>query len=391
MVKDDVTSIFLIAILLLLIGCSSGAEVEIPDDIKQLENLTVISPEAEPSHAIDFEQEAVFGGTEDVILGQIASVAVDNQGRVFIADRDQNIIHSYRPDGRYLRQLGNEGKGPGEFSSISILRHQHDQLYAQDFRQRRVNVYQLDSLQFSHAIPLSRKNRDIEELSGTYPASYFIRSDGKLLVDFSESLPREEGSSQRTLSFYVIDQEGKIVSDRIFQRQSREFIIDRSDNGIMFMAPPYGRKSLLSVGDNNKLYTSWTEDFLIKVHSSDGSYQKAIYRPYHNIELDLNEVVKEYDNKQQKNMLRNADNPSTWPAIDAMKVDDKSRLWISTITDNKDIYQWWVISSEGDLLAKFSWPRTRSIEVVKDGKVYTQETDEETGLEQIVKYRIELS
>jgi hypothetical protein len=127
----------------------------------------------------------------------------------------------------------------------------------------------------------------------------------------------------------------------------------------MFMALPYGRKSLLSVGDNNKLYTSWTEDFLIKVYNSNGSYQKAIYRPYSNTELDLNEVLKEYDNKQQKNMLRNADNPSTWPAIDAMKIDDKSRLWISTITDNNDVYQWWVISSEGALLAKFSWPRSR--------------------------------
>jgi predicted small lipoprotein YifL len=146
MVKGNVTSTFLILILLLLAGCSSKPEVEIPPDIKQLENLTVISPGTQPAYSINFNQNAKFGGTDEVILGQIASVAVDDQGRIFIADRDQNIIHSYRPDGRYIRQIGNEGKGPGEFSSISLLRYQHDQLYAQDFRQRRVNVYQLDSL-----------------------------------------------------------------------------------------------------------------------------------------------------------------------------------------------------------------------------------------------------
>lgn len=90
-------------------------------------------------------------------------------------------------------------------------------------------------------------------------------------------------------------------------------------------------------------------------------------------------------------LVRRADNPSTWPAINAMTVDDKSRIWVSTITDSKDSYQWWVVSDEGKLLVRFRWPRSRSIELVKDGSVYTRETDEETGVTQIVRYGISMS
>lgn len=39
----------------------------------------------------------------------------------------------------------------------------------------------------------------------------------------------------------------------------------------------------------------------------------------------------------------------------------------------------------------FTWPRCLQIEEIKNGKLYAREADEETGLQQIVRYRIEMN
>lgn len=67
MIWEDVVSVLTVSIILLLSGCSSSSNSEIPKQIKKLENLTVISPEEKPSHSIDFEREVEFGQTGDVI------------------------------------------------------------------------------------------------------------------------------------------------------------------------------------------------------------------------------------------------------------------------------------------------------------------------------------
>lgn len=85
------------------------------------------------------------------------------------------------------------------------------------------------------------------------------------------------------------------------------------------------------------------------------------------------------------------DLPQTWPVLTEMKIDDQDRLWIATTVENMNVYEWWVLdASDGSLWARFTWPRYKPIEVIKDGKLYTRETEKETGLEEIVRYNIEI-
>lgn len=86
-------NIFLL--LLFISGCSSDAEIDIPDHIASLENLIVIPENAEALHTIELERTAIYGDTDEVIVGQLGAVTVDEQGRVYLADRSQNLIHIY--------------------------------------------------------------------------------------------------------------------------------------------------------------------------------------------------------------------------------------------------------------------------------------------------------
>ena len=392
MIKNSIALVLTVFLILLLAGCSSEPDEEIPDDIKSLENLTVIPKDQEPSQTIDFKRNARFGETEEVVVGEIESIAVDDQERVFIADGGQNVIHAYKPNAQYLRKIGSEGKGPGEFTRIFSLRHQGNRLYAYDSEQDRINTFNLDSFTFSHAVPLTRENRDIEELSNTSPKSFYVSGNGKLLVSFIEyfSMGNEEDTDRSTL-FYWMDQEGNIVSDKVFEQKARKSITGTAGGGRVVVPAPFGRKSIFVGGPEDTFYGTWNEDFLIKKYNAKGEYRQAIYYPYSKSPLEIEDVLEKFDHEPIHDLIRNADRPDSWPAIHSMKVDDQSRIWVSTITDDLDSYQWWVISSEGKLLAKFTWPRSRSLEVVKNGSAYTHETDEETSVERIVRYGIEMS
>ena len=83
--------------------------------------------------------------------------------------------------------------------------------------------------------------------------------------------------------------------------------------------------------------------------------------------------------------------PGLWPAIDNLLVDDEHLLCVSTIVENFDICQWWILKASGELITKFEWPRDEPIEAIKNGKMYTRQTDEETGLEQVVRYNVEIN
>lgn len=385
----------LIPILLILVAaCSSAPATEVPEEIAELENLTIIPADVEPSKTIDFNRDAIYGDTEDVMLGSITSVAVDKEGRVFIADRDQNYIHVYESDGNYLQQVGSEGEGPGEFGNISRLNTDEEFLYGYDFSKRQVNVFQLESLEFSHTIPLLREDMDIEELSGAYPGAYYLRNDGTLLVGYSQpfrmNTDDENDDDERMTLYYQLDEDGNVVSDKVFEQRSSDYIMDRTDSYMVVLTPPYGRRSLLSVAEDDRIYSAWTEEFLVKIHNSDGSYERAIYYPYQKSDLDMSEVLADYEGDHRQ-MIRNDDSPPTWQAMNSLRVDDQNRMWISTITEDQEVYDWWIIDKEGELQAQFTWPRNRNLQEIKNGVVYTEETDEATGLEQVVKYSIELS
>lgn len=373
---------------LLLAGCSSP-EPKIPENVAGIENLTVIDPNINPPTGINFKKVAKYGDTEEVMIGRLANVTVDNQGRVFIADGELNYIHVFNADGTYLDSLGRQGKGPGEFGNIATINSDDTYLYAQDWSQRRLNLYDLGTMNFDRTISLSPKEQDIEALSGMYPSGFDVRSDGKFLISFGKPYGMDASEDdERKNPYYLMNKEGVFEKEKLFEQKVDEFLIYREGNSITFMTPSFVRKSLFETGPDDRIYTVWTENFLIKVHSPDGSYKRAYYMPYSKPPLDIAEVLKNYDSDRSRKMIRNADSPDTWPTINALKIDGNNRMWVSTFTDDLDSFDWYIINQEGELVGRFTWPQDKELITVNGNDLYTEETDEQTGLRQVVRYKI---
>lgn len=412
--------IFIFLILFLGgLSCKTKNNSKIPDHLNELENLTFIQLSIEPAFSIELIQEAVIddrdatqtwfnditsGGFPFGGAGWFAGLEVDDSGRIYVGNRSEKVIQVFNSRGKYLTNVGGEGNGPGEFKGISEIRIQSNQLYAFDFLQFRTTFFSLDSLKVDEVKDayLSR-SPDIAELTGWLYNGNKLIDDERFLVRYMDEYananvgtPKYNLDKPRPGRYYIVDREGKVVSEMLFELKSQKIITaDVGGRHLWNMAPvPFLNQPLVSISDDGHIVSGNSEESLIKMYAPNGDYLRAFYIPLEKKTILRDELLSMYGegDEENENLLTHAELPEKWPALGNILMDDENRLWVSTIPDSEDLtYEWWVLQDKGELLATFTWPGNRSIEKIKDGYLYALETEESTGQQTIVKYRIELN
>lgn len=386
-------------LFLFSVSCTNQVSNELPDFIKDLENLTIYSSDSEPDTEIEFVREQVYTDSGDELIGNIVGIVIDEQGRVFIADDQQHSILVFDADGNIVATIGREGQGPGEFQDINAISANSNRLYIFDDTLKRISVFSLDSLTLSSTFPINTGDVDhVEEVVSRLNQIYAL-GDNRLLVQYEEFPLQERIYGPPTqYRHYYMNEIGEFTSDAILQLPATKYLITAVDGDPGRLTASFLKSTLISVSQTGDIYTAWSDDFLIKVYDSEGDYLRAIYYPYENSMLDREGYIDQLElNQIMYQMYESADYPETWPALHYLFVDDENRLWVSTISSEENNYDWWVLSDKGRLLAKFKWPgqklnrNIQNLEVmdVKDGKLYVRE-ESPTGSQEIVRYRIEL-
>lgn len=85
-------------------------------------------------------------GNEQYIFGDITEIASDGRGGLYVFDRQVPIIRHYDRDGRFLRDVGRMGEGPGEYGDavLGMQLDRNGRLAVYDARNGRVNFYETD-------------------------------------------------------------------------------------------------------------------------------------------------------------------------------------------------------------------------------------------------------
>jgi len=82
---------------------------------------------------------------DESAFGRISDVAWDNRGRLLVVDDYMHHFKVFEADGSYVRTVGREGEGPGEFSTPSmIIVDANDSVYVWDDEQLRIHVFSPD-------------------------------------------------------------------------------------------------------------------------------------------------------------------------------------------------------------------------------------------------------
>ena len=76
------------------------------------------------------------------VLGDVVGLAVDEVGRIYVADGASQEVRVFDRQGDFLRRFGRRGVGPGEFRSLAgVAWHPSGVLLAMDFGTRRVTAF----------------------------------------------------------------------------------------------------------------------------------------------------------------------------------------------------------------------------------------------------------
>ncbi|MES2304849.1 MAG: hypothetical protein V4558_05050 [Gemmatimonadota bacterium] len=321
-------------------------------------------------------------------LNDPGAIVVDSKGNFYILDQKPATIKAYGSDGAFLRTIGKDGSGPGEFRQWGLLMIAHDTLVEHDPRQSRTSLFTTDG-QFirvwltlcCHSRPVSADDNGLISIPGSikidttagrkslFAGAGFVRfrldstvADTVLfptepvrkLWEFhnkqnnsSWSIPFTAGTSSR------LDRAGRFVWA---DQENYRFIISKT--GL----------------DTTRIFESVPGP----VATIPDSLRKEQFDSYTKGNPDLRGIAKM------------ADIPTVYPAWTTFVVDGANNLWVLLPGAKGPGTFWDVFTADGTLLgrvpATFSEPwRT----FWTRDHVYSVEDDESTGSTAIKVYRID--
>ena len=380
-------------VLLFTTSCVQQNNTDIPSHINELENLTVYESDIDRSAHLQFEKEQEFGDSSVQPLGQLWDVTIDRSGMIYIADSQQLNIKVYDPAGQLVSTIGRRGQGPGEFQELSKIHVVGNTLFVVDRNQQRIHLFSTSDQKHEESIRIAENRDEFQELEGTYLSEVFVRNDQAFLVKFSyTTLPeniKDWDKYNGENYFYLLSSDGDISSRQLFQSQSTYEVMISFGGRRTGMPFEFYGKPLTAISKDNRIYHAWSEDFLIKEYETDGEYQQASYYPFEKAPFEIESSFSGASDTFIQEAEKSMEFPDTLPVLNDLLIDDENRIWVSTIVEDFNFYEWWVLEASGELITTLEWPRDEPIEVIKNGKLYTRQTDEETGLERIVRYRVE--
>lgn len=400
-------------LLLLISGCSkdNSQHLNSTKNAPVTKKTTVIKAPAYPSEHnpkfnISFKKNLVIKTSYSLnshLHGIWGSIEVDSLSRIYALSGHQ--VQVFDKDGLYVTTLGREGRGPGELSFIvtPTLKIKDMKLYVRDDILQRINIYDLNFLKHSNTILLEPQEwNHISQIRASELYKYYLLADSLFLVAFRDTRLYKH-NKKNMVKYYLINYNGKIVSDMLFEYPYNS--VDGTGRLAYILLRPDAifpnastRTTLVAVDQQGNVYTIWTGDIRIKIHNIKTKTHYTIYYPFKNRPLNASIIINSY--KSQPRVYQRAkqmDYPKNWPAVQQFFVDDQQRIWIATITDDKNNYHWLILNKKGALLAKFKWAgqrlkstyKRRQIRLVKNNHLYTIQRSKKTGIKMIVRYKID--
>ncbi|MCC5914172.1 MAG: 6-bladed beta-propeller [Balneolaceae bacterium] len=393
-----------IIIVFMLTACSgSGSDQEapdhiqildeIPEHIQEVENLTVFSGDAEPVYDVELIPEVTFDDAKGPYLNRVLEAVVDDREQVIILGANtsyEQSLHVYSSEGAYMTVIGGRGGGPGEYGVMLGPQVKGAKLFVPDATNHRLNEYSTNDFSVIRSIRFDQWESGSESRFGyVYP-----RKDGNYWLVFSDL---RSVIGQLSNRYKIMDHEGGLVKDPSLTLPAG-FRIQTDPSMRPMMPLNFMGSTLEAVSSNDELYTVFTRDFLIRRYDANGIYQSAFYYPVQSLPFDLEVHTNSTLFSPSARVIKNAfsdidrDLPETIPVVFRLRIDDENRIWAALPMDQqREMLEWWILDESGKLLAKLQRPRDKTIFDIKNGYLYSKEIDEETEVEYVVKYRIELT
>ena len=362
----------LVVVCLFLFAAAFPQKAKWKGSIEKIDSTVVVKNPKKPIYSneiVFFNKELSIGkpeGPEEYTLNHILSFSADDEGNIFILDIKPFRVKVYDKEGKYVRSIGREGQGPGEFQVPG-------------------NVQFTDQNELM-VCDLSRG------------AILFFSVDGQFLREIKSQMLISAG-------YTLFDNQGNIYLNKfplreplykllkIFPPYKNSEIVTSFPDSKKRTVPPLRIRFSLLPGDR----VVWGIQSAYKFHICDrkGNTIKRILKE--NPAVRVSEDYKEnYFERLPPSISKKSQNfRQHFPAFDQFFTDEEGRLFVKTYVKlkgtNKYIID--VFDPEGRYLCQTALKVGDEISldqdkfVIKDNMLYSGETDEE-GFPVLKRYRI---
>lgn len=428
-----------LSIICLFLALAAGVTHDIrkhPDDIQNAEpapksateylvsapaTVGRLMPSSPPSRGPDtlrFQFREMSRIVDD--FGGIAAVEVGPEGRVLVADYMTQLLSVYSRQGDRVLLLGGRGEGPGEFQGLRDIATRADTVFALDTRLQRITAFSLPEGETEYTLSLpSSEKRGIPNYSFEAPAAvgfilqYVPLTNPKSVRGREIRVRRIIGSAKRN-------------GEPILTLPDREWLVNTDKHYGYSVSPlPFGKRPVLRLGPDDRLYTGWTGRLGVEIYNLKGERiatehldvdplpvgEEDIDALYRSHREALGDAASEIIIGRLRGARDSGKLPATKPLYSDFLVDDRGRVWFELVTEAhrlastsrglrwtsqplSDISadpesRWLVLLPSGSTrLGASRVPADVDLHVIRNDEAYGVSTDA-LGVESVVVYDIE--
>jgi hypothetical protein len=280
------------------------------------------------------------------------SLALDDAGNLYVADQDPAVIKVFAPDGRFVRAIGRDGQGPGEFV-VAFISARGGHLAVQDPRTSRLSLF---------------------DTAGTFIRSWntgcciwsWIQLDRQHRVYVPVMTPPDVDASYRYVRYDTL---GAVIDTvAVPKGQAPPMWTVRQGNVMQMMTPvPFTPQMRHAIAPDGSLVFGWTGDY--RLVRTDGRDTLGVMsrdwtpdplgqeRRQRHVDRMIERMGPGMDEVALRNSFPVSEIPSTLPAFAEVNVDGGGNVWLTADADSASA-RFDVFSAEGSWLGRVVMPES---------------------------------
>lgn len=333
----------------------------------------------------------VLEGREEYRLFNVLAALQLGGGEIVVANGGTNELRFYDSTGTFLRAVGREGGGPGEFRRMmGIWSMGPDSLAVFDYGNARVTVLGARG-EFGRTFRFDQvPNRALPLPVGPFADGSFLGRSHMLGTE--RDMP--EGIHRGSVLFVRWSPVGELI-DTLVRRPDAERYHGTVAGQPMMASPPFSRGFRVVASADGWFYGA-TDEFEIELYSPDGRLRRLIRRKFANrpVTAELAEERRSWALERYNRMpavfrdwRANLPVPKTMPAHDDFISDDEGNLWVAEYRLADEQPSWAVFDADGRFLGNVDTPAQGRVTHVGSDFVLGIWEDE-MGVEQVRMYRL---
>jgi hypothetical protein len=309
-----------------------------------------------------------------VVIAQPVSLEVDRHGNIFETDWKVDGIQEFDSTGKFLRQIGRKGSGPGEFQVPISVAVQGDTMVAYASNQSQVSVWRTDGTLL--------KSWHVDFCCGSGPV---LAPNGMVMIKIEV---RSAGGDRDAMVRWHAD--GRMIDTMLLAAQP-EVHAWRSPTGGTFPIP-FGTWRIGTFDSHGSYISGNSAAYTLIVSPRGSDTARVIDVAGNRTAVDaayVDSVFARYGRiKQIAAIAKRADIPTQQPWFIALHLDEHDNLWIERPDGRGTVSQFDVLDSGGIFLGSVAAPASApgSMRFVR-GRLYTTEENAD-GVIVINVYRI---